>query len=220
MLRLMEKQLLIFDLDGTLVDSRADLATGINLMRAHYGVPPLSVEIIEGFVGDGIRKLVERSLQGADVNLEEALALDKKFYAEHMLDETALYPGVTDGLKKLAAAGHALAVLSNKPGNPSRTILNHLNVGGLFFRIIGGGDVPNLKPSPDGIFALLEESGAQPEDVWMIGDHHTDLEVAHNAGVKSGFVTYGIGHSGEFTADQVWNGFEEVVRFFTANKHE
>ncbi|MCC7299878.1 MAG: HAD hydrolase-like protein, partial [Verrucomicrobia bacterium] len=202
----MKKQLLIFDLDGTLADSRADLATGINLMRAHYSLPPLSMETIEGFIGDGIRVLVERSLQGADIDVDEALALDKKFYAEHMLDETTLYPGVKDGLQKLIAAGHLLAVLSNKPGNPSRAILNHLGVGDLFFRIIGGGDVPNLKPAPDGIIALIEESGALTENVWMLGDHHTDLEVAHNAGVKSGFLTYGIGHPGKFTADQVWNG--------------
>lgn len=211
----MQKQLLIFDLDGTLADSRADLTTGINLMRAHYGLPPVSIVTVEKFIGDGIRKLVERSLEGAAVDVDEALALDKKFYAEHMLDETALYPGVAEGLKQLAAAGHALAVLSNKPGGPSRMILNHLGVGGLFFRIIGGGDLPNLKPAPDGILALMEESGARPENTWMLGDHHTDLEVAHNAGVKSGFVTYGIGYPGEFTPDQVWNRFEELVDFFT-----
>ncbi|MFA7256621.1 MAG: HAD-IIIA family hydrolase [Kiritimatiellales bacterium] len=216
----MKKQLLIFDLDGTLADSRSDLATGINRMRAHYGLPPLGLETITGFVGDGIRKLVERSLQGADVDFEEALALNRTFYAAHMLDETALYPGVEDGLKKLATAGHSLAVLSNKPGDPSRAILKHLGVSGFFFRIIGGGDVPNLKPAPDGIIALMEESGIESSNVWMIGDHHTDLEVAHNAGVKSGFVTYGIGHPGEFTADQVWNGFEELVQFFTANERQ
>ncbi|MEI8206270.1 MAG: HAD-IA family hydrolase [Kiritimatiellales bacterium] len=208
------KQLLIFDLDGTLADTRADLATGINLMRAHYGLPPLSMEKIETYVGDGIRVLVERSLQGAAVNVDEALALDKKFYAERMLDETVLYPGVAEGLKKLADAGHALAVLSNKPGDPSRVILKHLGVGDLFFRIIGGGDLPKLKPAPDGIFALMKDSGIQPENTWMLGDHHTDLEVAHNAGVKSGFVTYGIGHPGKFTADQIWNGFGELVNFF------
>lgn len=211
---LMTKQLLIFDLDGTLADTRADLATGINLMRAHYGLSPISMDAIESFIGDGIRKLVERSLQGAAVNLDEALALDKKFYAEHMLDETVLYPGVAEGLKKLAAAGHRLAVLSNKPGDPSRIILKHLGVDGLFLRIIGGGDLPRLKPAPDGIIALMQESGVLPENTWMLGDHHTDLEVAHNAGVKSGFVTYGIGHPGEFTPDQVWNGFGELVAFF------
>ena len=210
----MQKQLLIFDLDGTLADTRADLTTGINLMRTHYGLPPLGVEKVEGFVGDGIRKLVERSLEGAAVDVDEALALDKKFYAEHMLDETALYPGVAEGLQKLAAAGHTLAVLSNKPGDPSRVILKHLGVDTLFFRIIGGGDLPNLKPAPDGIFALMEEAGALPENTWMLGDHHTDLEVAQNAGAKSGFVTYGIGHPGEFTPDQVWNGFGELVDFF------
>jgi phosphoglycolate phosphatase len=211
----MKAQLLIFDLDGTLADTRVDITTGINLMRAHYGLPAISMEIVETYVGDGIRKLVERALQGADVNVDEALALNRKFYSEHMLDETALYPGVTEGLKKLAAAGHRLAVLSNKPGDPSRTILQHLGVGDLFFRIIGGGDLPNLKPAPDGIVALMSESGIAAQNTWMLGDHHTDLEVAHNAGVKSGFVTYGIGHPGKFTADQVWNGFGELVDFFT-----
>ena len=209
----MEKQLLIFDLDGTLVDSSADLTTGINLMRAHYDLPPLERQTVTGYIGDGIRKLVERSLQGAEVDVDEALALDKKFYAEHMLDETRLYPGVEAGLKKLS--GHALAVLSNKPGDPTRAILKHLGVDGLFFRMLGGGDLPNLKPAPDGIEALIEESGISKENTWMIGDHHTDLEVAHNAGVKSGFVTYGIGHPGEFSADQIWNGFEELVEFFS-----
>jgi phosphoglycolate phosphatase len=209
---LMQKQLLIFDLDGTLVDSSADLTTGINCMRAHYGLPPLDRQTVTGYIGDGIRKLVERSLQGAEVDVDEALVLDKKFYAEHMLDETALYPGAGEGLRRLS--GHALAVLSNKPGDPTRAILKHLGVGELFFRTIGGGDVPNLKPAPDGIFELMAESGISKENTWMIGDHHTDLEAAHNAGVKSGFVSYGIGHPGEFTADQIWHGFEELTEFF------
>ena len=209
----MKKQLLIFDLDGTLAETRQDLATGINLMRAHYNLPPLDVETVTGHIGNGVRKLVERSLEGASLDLDEALAFNKKFYAEHMLDETALYPGVVEGLQALS--GNALAVLSNKPGDPLRVILKHLAVDGFFFRILGGGDLPNLKPSPDGIEALIEESGVSKENTWMIGDHYTDLEVAHNAGVKCGFVTYGLGHPGEFSADQTWHGFEELVEFFT-----
>ena len=209
----MKKQLLIFDLDGTLAETRQDLATGINLMRAHYNLPPLDVETVTGHIGNGVRKLVERSLEGASLDLDEALAFNKKFYAEHMLDETALYPGVVEGLQALSV--NALAVLSNKPGDPSRVILKHLAVDGFFFRILGGGDLPNLKPSPDGIEALIEESGVSKENTWMIGDHYTDLEVAHNAGVKCGFVTYGLGHPGEFSADQTWHGFEELVEFFT-----
>jgi phosphoglycolate phosphatase len=209
----MEKQLLIFDLDGTLAETRQDLTTGINLMREHYGMMALDVETVTGFIGDGVRKLVERSLMGLNVDVDEAVALNKQFYAEHMFDETRLYPDVEEGLKMLS--GNALAVLSNKPGDPTRAILKHLGVDGLFFRMYGGGDLPNLKPSPDGIEALVEESGISKQNTWMIGDHHTDLEVAHNAGVKSGFVTYGIGHAGDFSADQTWHGFEELIEFFT-----
>ncbi len=214
----MEKQLLIFDLDGTLAETRQDLAVGINLMRAYYDLPALDVETVTGYIGNGVRKLVERSLNGADLNLDEALALNRRFYAEHMLDETSLYSGVEEGLRRLS--GNALAVLSNKSGDPSRKILKHLGVDNLFFRILGGGDLPNLKPAPDGVDALMEASGVSPENTWMIGDHHTDLEVAHNAGVKSGFVTYGLGHAGGFVADQTWHGFDELVRFFTANRRE
>jgi phosphoglycolate phosphatase len=208
----MEKRLLIFDLDGTLAETRQDLSSGVNLMRAHYGLPPLDVETITGYIGDGVRTLVERSLQGATVDLEEATSLNIQFYYEHMLEQTALYPYVVDGLKSLS--GNALAVFTNKPGDPARQILKHLGVDGLFFRILGGGDLANLKPSPDGIIALMEERGVAPENTWMIGDHHTDLEAAQNAGVKSGFVTYGMGHAGAFCADQTWNGFEELVEFF------
>ena len=189
------------------------MATGINCMRAHYGLPALDVETITSYIGDGIHKLVKRSLAGVEVDLAEAVALDRQFYAEHIFDETRLYPGVEEGLDALA--GHALAVLSNKPGDATRAILKHLRADGYFFRILGGGDCPNLKPSPDGIELLLKEAGFPREDTWMIGDHHTDLEVAHNAGVKSAFVTYGIGHPGGFGADRTFHGFAELVEFFS-----
>lgn len=212
----MNRQLLIFDLDGTLVDSRADLAAGINQMRAHYRLPPLDLDTVTGFIGEGVRKLVERSLADAEaIDVDEALALNRRFYAERMLDQTALYPEVEAGLRRLADAGHALAVLSNKPGDPSREILRHLGVDHLFVRILGGGDLPNLKPAPDGIVALMDQTAIPASRTWMIGDHHTDLEAAHNAGVRSGFVTYGIGHPGGFNADRTWNGFAELTACFT-----
>ncbi len=211
----MKKQLLIFDLDGTLADTRADLTTAINRMRTHYSLPPLSVDTVTGFVGNGIRKLVERSLQGVEgIDVEEAVELDRSFYLDHMLEQTALYPGVEAGLCSLQGAGHVLAVLSNKPGDPTRLILAHLGVSQRFVRMIGGGDLPNLKPAPDGINTLMEQTGTTPENTWMIGDHHTDLESAHRAGVNGGFVSYGIGHPGEFTADQTWHGFNKLTEFF------
>jgi len=214
----MKKQLLIFDLDGTLADTRPDLTTGINLMRQHYGLPPLGIDNVTGYIGNGVRKLVERSLQGTDVDIDEALEFNRKFYREHMTDETMLYPGVAEGLASLVEAGHALAVFTNKPGEPARAVLDYLGMTSVFFRILGGGDLPNLKPAPDGIAALMIEADIASGATWMIGDHHTDLEAAHNAGVQSGFVTYGIGHPGEFEADQVWHGFEELIAFFTESK--
>jgi phosphoglycolate phosphatase len=208
----MKPKLIIFDLDGTLADTRADLTTGINLMRGHYGLSPLELDVVTGYIGNGVRSLVERSLQGAPVDLNEAVGVNRAFYAQHMLDQTALYEGVSEGLAALSQC--KLAVLSNKPGDPARCILKHLGVDSFFFRTIGGGDVPNLKPSPDGIEELIEESGIPAEDTWMIGDHHTDLQAAHNAGVKSGFVTYGLGSPGDFCANQTWCTFQEMVDFF------
>lgn len=210
------KKLLIFDLDGTLVDSRRDLATGINLMRNHYALAPLDYEIISGYVGNGVRKLVERSLSDAPhLDIDEAVAVDKKFYNEHLTDETTLYPGVADGLRRLKEAGHAIALLTNKPGDPSRVILDYFGLSPLFDAVVGGGDVAALKPDPAGIELIMKQCGFENKGaVWMIGDHNTDLEVAERAEVRSAFVTYGIGHDGGFSASVVLDSFGELTQFF------
>jgi phosphoglycolate phosphatase len=189
------RQILIFDLDGTLVDSRRDLATGINLMRRHYGLKPLKLETVTGFVGEGVRNLVTRSLQDAPsaVDLEEALRLNESYYRRHLHDETTLYPGVQDGLARLARAGHALALLSNKPGPASRAILRHFAIEAFFARIIGGDSGLPLKPDPAAVLAILKALDGAAADAWMIGDHYTDIATARRAGIHSVFVTYGIG---------------------------
>ncbi|MBN2809067.1 MAG: HAD-IIIA family hydrolase [Deltaproteobacteria bacterium] len=210
----MNKQLLIFDLDGTLIDSRSDLATAVNLMRADYGLAPLSAKTISSYIGDGAHKLVERSLRGIKIDLESALTRTLGYYAEHLLDQTRFYADVETGLKKLLACGHTLAILSNKPGTLSRQIIRELEAADFFYQIIGGGDLKNLKPAPDGIYRLLQQSGISASESWMIGDHHTDLETAHNAGIKSGFVSYGIGHPDKFSATQTWPSFAELVKYF------
>lgn len=210
----MDPQLLIFDLDGTLVDSRADLAAGVNHMRAHYGLEPLPLETVSGYIGNGVRKLVERSLQGADVDIEEALGINKAYYYSHLTVHTHLYEGVDAGIRALADAGHRLAGLTNKPGDPSREILKHFGLSGFFGSIIGGGDVPNLKPEPDGIHACRKGSGVEQENTWMVGDHCTDLEVAQNAGVKGAFVRYGFGEERGFKPAAYFASFPELVRYF------
>lgn len=210
----MNTQIIIFDLDGTLIDSRRDLAAGVNHMRAHYGLSPLSLEVASSYIGDGVRKLVERSLQGADVDVDEALRINKEYYFSHLTVYTSLYMGVAGGLRRLASAGHKLALLTNKPGDPSRAILRHFELDHFFTSIIGGGDVAHLKPEPDGVFKCLEAAGMDSADAWMIGDHCTDLAVAKNAGVKSAFVQYGFGEERADKPDAYFASFPELVEYF------
>ena len=209
-----EAQLMIFDLDGTLIDSRADLAAGVNHMRGRFGLDTLPLETVSGYVGNGVRKLVERSLQGAKVDLDAALEVNKAYYLSHLTVHTFMYPGVEEGLHGLAEAGHRLAVLTNKPGAPSRTILQHFGLDRYFTAIIGGGDVENLKPEPDGIMQCLRTTGMDPARAWMIGDHCTDLAVARNAGIKSAFVRYGFGEERGIEPTAYFASFPELVGYF------
>ncbi|MBU0715572.1 MAG: HAD-IA family hydrolase [Verrucomicrobia bacterium] len=212
----MKRQVLIFDLDGTLIDSRRDLATGINLMRRHYDLGPLPVETVVSFVGEGIRNLVSRSLQDAPfaVDLEEAVRLDSEFYRQHIHAETTLYSGVREGLACLAAAGHALALLSNKPAGACHDLLRHFQIDAFFTSIIGGDSGVPLKPNPEAVFAILRAVGGERVDTWMVGDNHTDIAAAHRAGVHSVFVTYGMGMLGPEKPEVTAAGFDEVTHLF------
>jgi phosphoglycolate phosphatase len=211
---LVDAQLLIFDLDGTLIDSRSDLTAGINHMRAHYGLDPLSLETVSGYIGNGVGALVERSLQGADVDLDEAIRINSDYYLAHPTEHTELYEGVESGIRQLVAAGHQVALLTNKPGDPSRTILKYFGLADCFVAIVGGGDVPNLKPEPDGIFQCLELSGMDKSSAWMIGDHYTDLAVAQNAGIRSALMEYGFGEARGYEPNVKFASFPELVGYF------
>jgi len=214
----MKPQLIIFDLDGTLIDSRRDLATGINLMRKHYGLPPLPVDAVAGFVGDGIRNLVKRSLAGHDIAIDEAVRINYSHYLRHLHDKTTLYPGVAAGLKKLRKHGHSLALISNKGRAACLKILEHFKLEKLFFNITGGDSTLPLKPAPDTVFATMRKAKAETKNTWMIGDNHTDLAAARNAGVKSVFVTYGIGKAGGEKATITFDDFQSLVRYFAGGK--
>jgi len=210
----MQAPFLIFDLDGTLIDSRSDLATAVNLVRRHYGLPGLPENVIGGFVGDGIRALVLRSLEGANADLDEAVKMQQRFYAEHMADRTVLYPGVEAGLNLLVAAGCRLAVASNKLASLSEAILRHFGVRDLFCRVAGDGNTARLKPDPAMITETMAFAGAGRGDTWVIGDGHTDLESARRAGVRSVFVTYGIGTRGKETPTLTCASFGELPAIF------
>lgn len=206
--------LLIFDLDGTLVDSRSDLAAGINHMRVHFGLSELTLDVVSSYIGDGVRSLVERSLQGADVDVDEALLINKAYYRTHLTVHTETYPGVCEGIRTLSDAGHKLALLTNKPGDASRSLMKHFELDGFFTSMIGGGDVENLKPAPDGVFEILDGSCMDASQAWMIGDHHTDIAVAQNAGINSAYAEYGFGDKHNLEAQVIFASFDDLVRFF------
>jgi phosphoglycolate phosphatase len=187
------RPLLIFDLDGTLIDSRLDLASSVNAARAHLGRPPLTNDTVYTYVGKGVPVLIKRAMgEGAsDRELERAQAYFLDHYRQHMLDHTTLYPGAAEALEKLSAAGIKLAVLTNKPVEFSQAIVDGLGVGRHFLRVYGGNSFEQKKPHPIGVETLMAECGADRERTIMIGDSAVDVQTARNASVKSWGVSYG-----------------------------
>ena len=184
--------LLVFDLDGTLIDSKRDLADSVNAMRAWMGYPPIPNDHVYSYVGDGAPMLVRRALP--DVNeegLARALRYFLDYYREHMLDATTLYPGVQPALDRLHAAHVPLAVLTNKPVRFSERLIERLRLSGHFFRIYGGNSFEEKKPNPIGLEKLMEESGAARERSVMVGDSAVDVRTARNARTQACGVAWG-----------------------------
>lgn len=186
------KELLIFDLDGTLIDSKRDLADSVNAMREHFGEARLSDQIVNSYVGNGVPALVRRALPGrGDAEIERGLSFFLDYYRDHMLDATTLYPGVREALDQLLEAGAKLAVLTNKPVRFSEKLIDGLGLAGHFFRIYGGNSFAEKKPNPVGIERLMEESGIAREQTVMIGDSAVDVMTARNAQVRACGVSWG-----------------------------
>jgi phosphoglycolate phosphatase len=185
--------LLIFDLDGTLIDSKLDLAHAVNATRRSMGMEPLEHDTVYSYVGNGAPVLIRRAL-GPEATADEvatALEFFLAYYRDHMLDYTTLYPGVRETLDILSENGRKLAVLTNKPVRISQAILDGLGIGPLFFRVYGGNSFEQKKPHPAGVEALLAESGASRQRALMVGDSSVDVLTARNASIPCCGVTYG-----------------------------
>lgn len=186
-------RLVVFDLDGTLIDSSRDLATAVNraLRRVAPAVPLLSEEVVRSFIGSGAGVLLRRSLDRAGLpqSADEVLPVFLEEYAACLLDETRLYPGTVEALDRLR--DRPLAVLTNKPGDLSRTILRGLGIADRFFRIVGAGDVASRKPDPAGLRQVAEEAGVRPTETVMVGDSGIDVRTGRAAGAFTAGVTYG-----------------------------
>ena len=208
--------LVMFDLDGTLIDSGRDICTAVNLMRKDYGLAPLPCPTVIGYVGDGIRQLVKRSLRRHAVDLEEATRVCARHYRAHLHDRTTLYPGVRDGLRRLRRAGYRLAVISNKPRAACRKILRHFRIAPLFSVVLGGGDTQRLKPHPEPLRAALRQTRTDAKRSWMVGDHKTDLEAARRAHVRSIFLPHGLGVRGGLQPTRVFRSFRTMADFLVS----
>ena len=185
--------LIVFDLDGTLIDSSKDLALSMNAMLEHFGRPPLDPEVIYSYVGNGAPVLVHRALgpDGSEELLQQALQFFLKFYRAHSLEHTELYPGVRAMIENLAAAGHRQAILTNKPVRISFDIVGALGLQKYFMRVYGGDSFLAKKPDPIGIVALRNEAGASADQTLMVGDSGVDVQTARNAGIRSCGVAWG-----------------------------
>lgn len=186
-------RLMIYDLDGTLIDSKLDLAHSVNATRSQFGLGSLEHEVIYSYVGHGAPALISRALgPGAtDGILHRALDFFISYYRDHCLDYTRLYPGVQETLKAFHQEGMLQAVLTNKPVRVSGMILDGLDVGRYFARVYGGNSFSEKKPDPVGILTLLDEFAVAPEDALMVGDSAVDVQTARNAGIACCGVTYG-----------------------------
>lgn len=202
----------IFDLDGTLVDSRFDLANAINLMRQDYKLESLSLEKITSYIGNGATKLCERALAGTEHNVIEAVDRFKAHYRRHLTDHTICYPGVEPGLEVLHAADMPCAVVTNKPQEEAESILRDLGIAQYFALIVGGGGNFPLKPNPAALLYFAKENGSNPANCFMVGDHYTDLEAGFNAGMKTLFVKWGFGQPRNQKYDYIADSFAAGVK--------
>jgi phosphoglycolate phosphatase len=199
-------RLLVFDLDGTLIDSRTDLCNSVNATLAHFGKPELPEAVISGYIGDGASLLVRRAFGDpeGDIHDEEyvtnALTFFLDYYRIHKLDNTFLYPGVLESLKAIRSAqpNVLMAVLTNKPVKPSRDICDHFGLAPFFFQNYGGNSFHTKKPDPHGIQSLIAEASAiagstvTSAETIMIGDTDVDVLTARNCGASSIGCTFGL----------------------------
>lgn len=213
-----DRRALVFDLDGTLVDSAPDLHRSLNSVLAESGRRAVALGDIRAMVGDGAAKLVERGFADTGAPVEPAMLqpLVERFlhhYAAGRHALTTTFPGVVDTLTRLREHGVRLGVCTNKPYAPTMDILDGLGLAALFDAVTGGDSLPVRKPDPGHLLGTLDLMGAAVRDAAMIGDSHNDVAVARAAGVPVIVVSYGYSRVPvqELGADAVVNGFDEIM---------
>lgn len=206
-------ELIIFDLDGTLIDSSEDIAWAVNMTLRQIGFEGLSYQAIKERIGWGVKMLLEKVLPEEKQDLlEEARSIFMGHYSGHLLVKSKLYPGVMDVLNHFK--NQKLAVATNKPFNLTEKILDGLNISGYFKKVVGGDGVQNKKPAPEAIEIILRELRVSPENSVFVGDSKIDIE----AGKKAGIITIGAAYGfrgrqelEEAGADVIINDIKELI---------
>jgi phosphoglycolate phosphatase len=208
-------QAIIFDLDGTLVDSAEDLRTALNVLLGDLGLRPIQAGEITGMIGDGVPKLVERALAAVGSDLTQHSTLVARFleiYEANAALKSRCYPGVVETLDKLRTSNFRLAVATNKPVGATQKILRALSLYDFFPVVIGGDNLAQRKPNPASLLAVAREFGIGADRALMVGDNIHDVEAAHAAGMYCVVVSYGYHHRppSEFRADHIIDRFDEL----------
>ena len=214
-------RLFLFDLDGTLIDSKADIAQAVNLTLARLELPQIPATRVATYVGDGVQKLIERSLRqttGTEADtpqVAQGIELFMQEYEQHLLDSTRLYPGVEAALDRLSWA--SLAVVSNKPESLSRRVLEGLGVDRRFCTILGGDSTPFKKPDPAPLRHAMALCRADSHETVMVGDSRVDINAGHSAGTITCGILGGFGNRSELEAagcDLLVEGVDQLPEFF------
>ncbi|ESP91502.1 MULTISPECIES: phosphoglycolate phosphatase [Pseudoalteromonas] len=216
------KDVLLFDLDGTLIDSVPDLALSINQMLNALNMTPYPTETIRSWVGNGAAVLTKRALSGSidiapDLDttyVEKALSKFLSFYDQNVCVETTLYPNVKSTLESLHSSGYRLVIVTNKPEQFVRPILKHLGLNDFFEMVVGGDSLPKRKPDPMQLTYVCETLGVSPSSCLMIGDSKNDIFAATAAGMQSIGLTYGYNHGEDINshgASLVLDNFADII---------
>ena len=189
-------KLVVFDLDGTLIDSRLDLIHSVNAMLRHFKRAELPGDVIASYIGDGAPVLVRRALGDPkhEKDVQVALEFFLAYYRQHKLDHTREYPGIKEMLQAIGNCNgtrRRMAVLSNKPVVPSRAIVEALGLAEFFIHVYGGNSFPTKKPDPHGVQTILRETKLRPHEALMVGDSAVDVITGRNGGLWTCGVTYG-----------------------------
>lgn len=212
----MKVRLIVFDLDGTLVDSRVDLANSVNYALGAFGLPSLPNETVYSYVGNGAQALIRRSVGPGRLEiLPQVLETFLSHYREHLLDTTVAYPGVPETLAERVGA-FEMAVLTNKGVDMTREILAGLSLAPFFSDVVGGDSFGSKKPDPEGLLRIMERQGAAPTETLMVGDSVNDVLAGRGAGAGTCGVAYGLGadgfaeHPPDFTVERFPELFQRI----------